>query len=163
MSPSSPRVVTESAVTAMTVPSWVTGALLAACGASGAGLADSGGEKCTIAAVRTPAEATANDIEVASLMGMTETLSTINVDLPAYLDAGKEIFDSVRSGLKKAAEEFSKTAAIVSPVGQIFCRGKELLINGGKTGPVTEKLYNQILEIQYGIAEDPFGWRLKIA
>jgi len=28
---------------------------------------------------------------------------------------------------------------------------------------VTEKLYNQILEIQYGIAEDPFGWRLKIA
>lgn len=45
----------------------------------------------------------------------TETLSTINVDLPAYLDAGKEIFDSVRSGLKKAAEEFSKTAAIVSP------------------------------------------------
>jgi branched-chain amino acid aminotransferase len=57
----------------------------------------------------------------------------------------------------------SGTAAIVSPVGQIFCRGKELLINGGKTGPVTEKLYNQILEIQYGIAEDPFGWRLKIA
>ena len=45
----------------------------------------------------------------------TETLSTINVDLPAYLDAGKEIFDSVRSGLKKAAEEFSKTSAIVSP------------------------------------------------
>ena len=45
----------------------------------------------------------------------TETLSTINVDFPAYLDAGKEIFDSVRSGLKKAAEEFSKTAAIVSP------------------------------------------------
>lgn len=57
----------------------------------------------------------------------------------------------------------SGTAAIVSPVGEIFCRGKQLLINGGKTGPVTEKLYNQILEIQYGIAEDPFGWRLKIA
>jgi branched-chain amino acid aminotransferase len=57
----------------------------------------------------------------------------------------------------------SGTAAIVSPVGEIFGRGKELLINGGKTGPVTERLYNQILEIQYGIAEDPFGWRLKIA
>ena len=52
-------------------------------------------------------------IEEASSIA-TETLSTINVDLPAYLDAGKEIFDSVRSGLKKAAEEFSKTAAIVS-------------------------------------------------
>lgn len=53
-------------------------------------------------------------IEEASSIA-TETLSTINVDIPAYLDAGKEIFDSVRRGLKKAAEEFSKTAAIVSP------------------------------------------------
>lgn len=53
-------------------------------------------------------------IEEASSIA-TETLSTINVDLPAYLDAGKAIFDSVRGGLKKAAEEFSKTAAIVSP------------------------------------------------
>ena len=53
-------------------------------------------------------------IEEASSIA-TETLSTINVDLPAYLDAGKAIFDSVRRGLKKAAEEFSNTAAIVSP------------------------------------------------
>ncbi len=56
----------------------------------------------------------------------------------------------------------SGTAAIVSPVGQIHFRGKDYLINGGKTGPLAEKLYNEILQIQYGLKEDPFGWRVKI-
>ena len=56
----------------------------------------------------------------------------------------------------------SGTAAIVSPVGQIYFRGKEHLINGGKTGPLAEKLYNEILQIQYGLKEDEFGWRVKI-
>jgi len=41
--------------------------------------------------------------------------------------------------------------------------GKEYLINGGKTGILAEKLYNEILQIQYGLKEDPFGWRVKIA
>ena len=56
----------------------------------------------------------------------------------------------------------SGTAAIVSPVGQIYFRGKEHLINAGKTGPLAEKLYNEILQIQYGLKEDEFGWRVKI-
>jgi branched-chain amino acid aminotransferase len=57
----------------------------------------------------------------------------------------------------------SGTAAIVSPVGQIYYQGKEYIINEGKTGEVTEKLYNEILQIQYGEKEDPFGWRVKIS
>jgi branched-chain amino acid aminotransferase len=57
----------------------------------------------------------------------------------------------------------SGTAAIVSPVGQIYYQGKEYIINEGKTGAVTEKLYNEILQIQYGEKEDPFGWRVKIS
>jgi len=56
----------------------------------------------------------------------------------------------------------SGTAAIVSPVGQIYFRGREHIINGGKTGPLAEKLYNEILQIQYGLKEDEFGWRVKI-
>jgi branched-chain amino acid aminotransferase len=64
----------------------------------------------------------------------------------------------------KLQEAFaSGTAAIVSPVGQIYYKGKEYLINGGKTGELTEKLYNEILQIQYGEKEDPFGWRIKIS
>jgi branched-chain amino acid aminotransferase len=57
----------------------------------------------------------------------------------------------------------SGTAAIVSPVGQIYYRGVEHPIGGGKTGPLTERLYNEILQIQYGMKEDPFGWRMKIS
>jgi branched-chain amino acid aminotransferase len=57
----------------------------------------------------------------------------------------------------------SGTAAIVSPVGHIYYRKEEHAINGGKTGPLTERLYNEILQIQLGMREDPFGWRMKIA
>ncbi len=56
----------------------------------------------------------------------------------------------------------SGTAAIVSPVGQIYYQGKEHIIGTGDTGSLTEKLYNEILQIQYGEKEDPFGWRIKI-
>jgi len=57
----------------------------------------------------------------------------------------------------------SGTAAVVSPVGQFYYQGKEYLVNGGKTGAFTEKLYEEILGIQYGDKEDPFGWRIKIS
>ena len=57
----------------------------------------------------------------------------------------------------------SGTAAIISPVGQIYYKGKEHVIDNGKIGPLTERLYNEILQIQYGEKEDPFGWRIKIS
>lgn len=57
----------------------------------------------------------------------------------------------------------SGTAAIVSPVGQIYFKNREYTINEGRTGALTEKLYNEILQIQYGEKEDPFGWRVKIS
>ena len=31
-----------------------------------------------------------------------------------------------------------------------------------KPEPLAEKFYNEILQIQYGLKEDPFGWRVKI-
>jgi len=74
----------------------------------------------------------------------------------------EEIQEAQASG--KLQEVFaSGTAAIVSPVGQIYYKGKEYIINGGKTGELTEKLYNEMLQIQYGEKEDPFGWRVKIS
>jgi len=73
--------------------------------------------------------------------------------------------DEVTASLQKGElkEVFaSGTAAVVSPVGQIYYRGKEYIINDNKTGPVAERLYNEILQIQYGLKEDQFGWRFKI-
>jgi branched-chain amino acid aminotransferase len=56
----------------------------------------------------------------------------------------------------------SGTAAVVSPIGQIFYKDREYSINEGKTGALTERLYQEILGIQYGEKDDPFGWRMKI-
>jgi len=72
-----------------------------------------------------------------------------------------EVIAAAEKGTLKEAFA-SGTAAIVSPVGQLYFRNKEYLINGGKTGPLAEKLYNEILQIQYGFKDDPFDWRVKV-
>lgn len=56
----------------------------------------------------------------------------------------------------------SGTAAIVSPVGQMFYKGVDYIVNERKIGPLTQKLYDEIQQIQYGEKEDPFGWRIRI-
>jgi len=73
-----------------------------------------------------------------------------------------EIMAAIAGGTMQEAFA-SGTAAIVSPVGQIYYRGKEYSIGDGHTGKLTERLYNEILQIQYGMKDDPFGWRLKIS
>jgi branched-chain amino acid aminotransferase len=55
------------------------------------------------------------------------------------------------------------TAAVISPVGQITYRGEDHVVAGGKMGELSQKLYNEIVSIQYGEKEDPYGWREKIA
>jgi branched-chain amino acid aminotransferase len=72
-----------------------------------------------------------------------------------------EIMDALKKGTLKEAFA-SGTAAIVSPVGQMLYKGTDHIINEGKIGSLTERLYNEILQIQYGEKEDPFGWRMRI-
>lgn len=50
------------------------------------------------------------------------------------------------------------TAAVVSPVGTLGYKGEDILINGGQTGELTQKLYDTITGIQYGRSNDPHGW-----
>lgn len=54
------------------------------------------------------------------------------------------------------------TAAVISPVGQITFKGKDFVVAGGKMGDLSQRLYNEIVAIQYGEKEDPYGWREKI-
>lgn len=93
-----------------------------------------------------------------SVITLAKHLKTKVVERQISID---EVITASKNGSLK--ESFaSGTAAIISPVGQVHFRGKEYLINNGKTGTLAEKLYNEILQIQYGIKEDPFGWRIKI-
>ncbi|ETR72036.1 MAG: Branched-chain-amino-acid aminotransferase [Candidatus Magnetoglobus multicellularis str. Araruama] len=50
------------------------------------------------------------------------------------------------------------TAAVVSPVGLIRYQNQEYVINDGKVGTLTQKLYDALTDIQYGNAEDPLNW-----
>ena len=54
------------------------------------------------------------------------------------------------------------TAAVISPVGELAYKGEEMVINGRKIGPLTQRLYDAIVRIQYGQAPDPHGWTVEV-
>lgn len=71
--------------------------------------------------------------------------------------------------LVKASEEGlleeafgSGTAAVVSPMGELDYNGRKMLINGGKIGNLTRKLYDTLTGIQWGKLKDEFGWTIEI-
>ena len=50
------------------------------------------------------------------------------------------------------------TAAVVSPIGQLFYDGKTHTICNNEIGALTQKLYDELTGIQWGKTADPFGW-----
>ena len=50
------------------------------------------------------------------------------------------------------------TAAVVSPVGILALAGKEYTINDNQPGAVSKHLFDELVGIQYGLRDDPFGW-----
>ncbi len=54
------------------------------------------------------------------------------------------------------------TAAVISPVGELAYKGERIVINGGRIGELTRKLYDAIVGIQYGTAPDTHGWTVEV-
>ena len=54
------------------------------------------------------------------------------------------------------------TAAVVSPMGLLDTGDQKMIINNNEIGPVAQKLYDTLTAIQWGKAEDKFGWTLKV-
>ena len=52
----------------------------------------------------------------------------------------------------------SGTAAVISPVGELKYGDAALPIGEGKVGPVAQKFFDAIMDMQYGRAEDVMGW-----
>lgn len=68
-----------------------------------------------------------------------------------------ELMEAGRNG--KLTEAFGTgTAAVISPVGQLYYKGEEVVINNFKTGELTQKLYDTLTGIQWGRLEDKYGW-----
>jgi len=55
------------------------------------------------------------------------------------------------------------TAAVISPVGELIYKGESIPVASGKTGELSQKLYDELTAIQYGRKDDPYGWRMKLA
>ena len=72
-----------------------------------------------------------------------------------------EVIESAQNGTLKEAFG-TGTAAVISPVGQITYKDKDYLVAGGKMGDLSQRLYQEIIGIQYGKKEDPYSWREKI-
>ncbi|HEY4553065.1 MAG TPA: branched-chain amino acid aminotransferase [Bacillaceae bacterium] len=54
------------------------------------------------------------------------------------------------------------TAAVISPIGELFWQNEKLVINGAETGPLSKRLYDSLTGIQTGKEEDPFGWTVTV-
>jgi len=50
------------------------------------------------------------------------------------------------------------TAAVISPVGELRYGDQILAVGGGEVGPLSQRLYDALVAIQYGKALDPMGW-----
>jgi branched-chain amino acid aminotransferase len=54
------------------------------------------------------------------------------------------------------------TAAVISPVGELAYKGERLVVNGGRIGALTQRLYDTIVGIQYGTVADGHGWTVEV-
>ncbi len=73
----------------------------------------------------------------------------------------EELIQAAEDG--KLDEAFGTgTAAVISPVGEIFYEGKNYIINDGKIGPIAQEIYDTITDTQYGRIEDKYNWIRKI-
>jgi branched-chain amino acid aminotransferase len=88
-------------------------------------------------------------IDLAGKMGHRVEERKISVD---------EWRDGVASG--EITEVFAcGTAAVVTPVGRLLWDGGETKSpTGEEGGPLTMRIRRELVDIQYGRAEDSFGW-----
>jgi branched-chain amino acid aminotransferase len=54
------------------------------------------------------------------------------------------------------------TAAVITPVGTVRSAAGSWTIGDGEPGPVTMRLREQLLGMQFGQLPDPYGWVHKV-
>ncbi len=87
-------------------------------------------------------------IELSKQMDMPVEERRISID---------EIVNGIENGT--VTEIFgSGTAAVISPVGSLRYKNKVYIVNNNQTGPITQKLFTMLTNIQYGISEDKNKW-----
>ena len=75
--------------------------------------------------------------------------------------SAEELFEAAENGTLEEAWG-TGTAAVVSPIGELAMDDKKVTVSGNQIGPVTQKLYDALTDIQWGRAEDPHNWIMKL-
>lgn len=91
-------------------------------------------------------------LEIAEALGHKTEERKISVD---------EVIKALKNGDMK--ECFGTgTAAVISPVGELVYKDVRYVINDNKIGKISQKLYDTLTGIQYGIIKDTRGWTLEV-
>lgn len=91
-------------------------------------------------------------LELAKRLGIESEEREIAID---------ELISMVKSG--QVSEVFGAgTAAVISPVGELRYKDDVMTFNDGKIGPLSQKFYDIITGVQYGIRTDEYGWIEKV-
>lgn len=99
-----------------------------------------------------PGVTRASSIELLRKMGYTVNERKISID---------EVIEAHKAG--KLKEVFGTgTAAVISPVGELYDGEMKMVINGGEIGPVSQKLYDTLTGIQKGEIAGPDGWSVVV-
>jgi branched-chain amino acid aminotransferase len=100
------------------------------------------------------------------LPGVTrDSVLTLAPDLGIPAEEGAISVEQWRAGCEsgEVTEVFAcGTAAVITPVGAVRGRAGGWTIGGREPGPVTMRLREQLLGIQFGQLPDPYGWVHKI-
>lgn len=86
-------------------------------------------------------------LTIARDMGMTVSERSLSVE---------ELLERIAKPGCEAA--LSGTAAVLTPVGTLIHNGEDVKVGTGEVGPTTMKLRQAMNDIQWGRAEDKYGW-----
>ena len=91
-------------------------------------------------------------IEILKEKGYKVTERLISVD---------ELVSAAESG--KLEEAWGTgTAAVVSPIGHLYYKGKDYEVSNNKIGALTQELYDELTGIQWGKIKDTREWCYKV-
>ena len=86
-----------------------------------------------------------------------ELLKSWGYDVEERLISVDELFEAAENGSLEEAWG-TGTAAVVSPIGQLFYKGKAYVVSNNEIGETTQKLYDNLTGIQWGKVKDENGW-----
>lgn len=90
-----------------------------------------------------------------------EILQDWNVDIEERPISIEELIDTYDAGLLKEAWG-TGTAAVISPIGELKYKDKILKINDGNIGSLSQRIYDELTDIQWGRIPDTRNWTISL-